>query len=282
MRMPGIKFLLIPVLFLCFTGAAVADSISDAKEVPATAAEMQFINRVIDQVKAALPPLDGWERNLSSYLADDQGGFRQGDELMIFEYDRKFPLRLNLGFKFHRITAAEKKEAVDEKSTQELQEEMMAAAQVGDIEKMQQLQLQLNVMLQKQMEEGVFGQAARGELGSQTPAEKPTEFQVRVLVNDGGEHIGKKYDMTAPGVTHAFSIDHNKKDYVGYKYYIGGWDVSEYDRVNWNVSFPKHDKTPANHLRALVLYVNIYGDRNSVEEYVKSSLDLNGLKGVLN
>ena len=94
MRMPGIIFLLIPVLFLCLTGAAVADPISDDEGSPATAAEMQFINRVIDQVKAALPPLEGWERNLSSYLGDDQGGFRQGDKVKIFEYERKIPLRL--------------------------------------------------------------------------------------------------------------------------------------------------------------------------------------------
>ena len=136
MRIPGMIFLLIPVLFLCLTGAAVADSISDAEDVPATAAEMQFINRVIDQVKAAVPPLDGWERNLSSYLADDQGGFRQGDEVKIFEYDRKIPLRLNLGFEFHRITAAEKKKAVEEKSAQELQQEIMVAINEGDMEKM--------------------------------------------------------------------------------------------------------------------------------------------------
>ncbi len=271
----NIVFLIL--LFLVgFTGPAMAEA------VPATTAEMQFINRVIDQDKAALPPLDGWERNLRSYLGDDQGGFRQGDKVKIFEYDRNIPLRLNLGFKFHRITAAEKKEAAEEKTTQELQQEMMAALEAGDMEKIQQLQLQINTMILKQMEAGPIGQAARGETGSQPSGGKPTEFQVRVLVNDGGEHIGKKYDTTAPGVTHAFRIDKNKKDHLAYKYYLGSWDVSEYDRVNWNVMFPKHLKTPANHLRALVLYVNIYGDRNSVEEYVKSSLDLGGLNSVLN
>ena len=275
------KTVFLTLFFLVgFTGVVMADPISDSKEVPATAAEMQFINRVIDQVKAALPPPDGWERNLSSYLGDDQGGFRQGDKVKIFEYERKAPLRLNLGFKFHRITAAQKKKAVEEKSAQELQEEMMAAVNNGDIEKMQQLQMQLGVMMQKQMTAGAMGQAAG--VTPMVKAEKPTKFQVRVLVNDGGEHIGKKYDTTAPGVTHAFRIDKNKKDHLAYKYYLGGGDVSEYDRVNWNVMFPKHLKTPANHLRALVLYVDIYGDRNSVEEYVKSSLDLNGLNSVLN
>ncbi|MDF1525175.1 MAG: hypothetical protein P1S59_02730 [bacterium] len=263
-----------------FKGGATADPISDDEGSPATAAEIQFINRVIDQVKAAVPPLDGWERDLSSSLGDDQGGFRQGDDLLIYEYDRKIPLRLNLGFKFHRITAAERQVAAQEKSAQELEKEMMDAAMTGDVEKMQQAQLQLNAMLQKQME-GAMGQAAGGEPGSQPPAGKPSEFFVRVLVNDGGEHIGKKYDMTAPGVTHAFRIDKNNQDHLGYKYYIGGWEVSEFDRVNWKVIFPKSVQTPANHLRALVLYANVYGDRESVESYVKNSLDLKGLNSVL-
>ena len=280
MRMPGIIFLLIPVLFLCLTGAAVADSISDDEGSPATAAEMQFINRVIDQVKAALPPLDGWERNLSSYLGDDQGGFSQGDKVKIFEFERKIPLRLNLGFKFHRITAAEKKEAVEEKSTQDLQQEMMAALEVGDMEKMQQLQLQINTMLQKQMEAGPIGQAARGE--AMTPAEKPANFHVQVIINGDGESIGKQYDMTAPGVTHAFRIDKGKDDFLSYKYYLGAWDVSELDKRNWRIVSPEGDQTAANHLKVLVTRVNVYGDRDSVEGYVKSSLDLNGLKSILN
>lgn len=260
-----------------FMGAAFADPISDDEGSPATAAEIQFINRVIDQVKAAVPALDGWERDLSSSL---QGGFRQGEEILIYEYDRKIPLRLNLGFKFHRITAAEKKVAAQEKYAQELEKEMMEAAMSGNLEKMQQAQLQLSAMMQKQMEEAM-GQGAGGEPGSQPPPGKPTEFYVRILVNDGGEHIGKKYDMTAPGVTHAFRLDKNKKDYLGYKYYLGGWEVSEFDRVNWKVIFPKSVQTPANHLRALVLYANVYGDRESVESYVNNSLDLKGLNSVL-
>ena len=276
------KAVILTLLFLTgFTGVSMADPVSDAEAVPATAAQMQFINRVIDQVKAAVPPLEGWERNLSSYLADDQGGFRQGEELKLFEFVRNAPLKLTFNIKFHRNTAAEKKQAVEEKSTQELEKEMMAAINIGDMEKVQQLQLKQASMLQKQMETGVFGQAAKGEPGSQAPREKAAEFFVTVVVNGGGERIGKQYDMSVPGVTHAFRVDKNNKDHLGYKYYIGGWDVSELDKKNWKIVFPKHLQTAANHLRALVLYTNVYGDRESVEKYVKGSLDLNGLNSVL-
>ncbi|MCJ7499107.1 hypothetical protein MUP29_02530 [bacterium] len=281
--LPTIKAVfLILFLLIGFTREAVADPVSDAEAVPATAAEMQFINRVIDQVKAAVPPLDGWERDLSSYLGDDQGGFRQGDEILIYEYDRNAPLKLTFNIKFHRNTAAEKKEAVEEKSTQELQQEMMAALEIGDMEKVQQLQLKQAAMLQKQMETGVFGQAAKGEPGSQAPREKAAEFFVTVVVNGGGERIGKQYDMSVPGVTHAFRVDKNKKDHLSYKYYLGGWEVSELDKKNWKIIFPKSAQTAANHLHSLVLYANVYGDRESVESYVKNSLNLKGLNSVLN
>ena len=63
--------------------------------------------------------------------------------------------------------------------------------------------------------------------------------------------------------------------------YVGGWNVSEFDKKNWKTTFPKSVQTPANHLRALVLYANVYGDRESVESYVKNSLNLKELNNVL-
>ena len=160
------KAVILTLLFLTgFTGVSMADPVSDAEAVPATAAQMQFINRVIDQVKAAVPPLEGWERNLSSYLADDQGGFRQGEELKLFEFVRNAPLKLTFNIKFHRNTAAEKKQAVEEKSTQELEKEMMAAINIGDMEKVQQLQLKQASMLQKTDGDGSVWSGRQGRTG---------------------------------------------------------------------------------------------------------------------
>jgi len=278
MKIPVIISLLAPVLWLCLTGTAVSDPVSDAEDVPATTAEMQFIDGVIDQVKASVPPIDGWSQEVSVTASGNT--VREGEPVMIFENARNFPLMLNMQINFQRITAAQGKRAVEERSAQELQQEMMAAAQSGDVGKMQQLQGQLAAMMQAQMTAGPMGQAAG--VTPVAPAEKPVKFFVQVIVNGEGEHIGKQYDMTAPGVTHAFRIDTGKDDFLSYKYYLGAWDVSELDQKNWSVVFPKGIQTPGNHLKALVVRVNIYGDRDSVESYVKNSLDLAGIRDVVN
>jgi len=278
MKIPGIISLLASVLCLCLAGTAVSDPVSEAEDVPATAAEMQFIDRVIDRVKASVPPMDGWSQDVSVTASGNT--VREGRQVMIFENARNFPLMLNVQINFQRITAAQEQRAVEERSAQELQQEMMAAAQSGDMEKMQRLQGQLAAMMQAQMTAGPMGQAAG--VTPMAPAEKPVKFYVQVIVNGEGEHIGKQYDMAAPGVTRAFRIDKGKDDFLTYKYYLGAWDVSELDKRNWRVVFPKSIQTPGNHLRAMVVKAEVYGDRESVEKYVKSSLDINGLKGVLN
>ena len=119
-------FLLVPTMLLFLSAAAVADPIDDAEDLPATAAEMQFINRVVDQVKAAVPPLEGWNRNVSVTASGNT--VREGKQVLIYERARNFPMEINMQLSFKRITAAQKKQAVEEKSAQELQQEMMNAA----------------------------------------------------------------------------------------------------------------------------------------------------------
>jgi len=275
-----LKWRIFPVatsLLLCLSATAFADPVSDAEDVPATAAEMQFINRVIDQVKAAVPPLDGWNRDVSVTASGNT--VREGKPVLIFENARNFPLKINMQLNFSTITSAQREMAATEKSGQQLQQEMMDAINKGDMERVAKIQQQIRVMTQAQMTSGPMGQAAAGV--PVTPVKKSTRFYVQVIVNGEGEHIGKQYDMTVPGVTHAFRVDKGKEDYISYKYYIGAWEVSELDKRNWKVLFPKHMQSAATHLRALVLSANVYGDRESVEKYVKGSLDLKGLKNVL-
>ena len=198
---------------------------------------------------------------------------------MIFERTRNFPLKINMQLNFKSITVAQEKRAATDRSAQELQQEIMAAINNGNMEEMARLQEQLAVMLQSQMTAGPMGQAAG--VTPMAPLEKPTKFYVQVIVNGEGESIGKQYDMTVPGVTHAFRIDKGKEDFLTFKYYLGAWDVSELNQKNWRIIFPENLQTPANHLRTMVVRVNLYGDRDSVENYLKNSLDLKGLNSVL-
>lgn len=265
-------------LFLwCLAGAAAADPIDDAEDVPATVGEIQFIDAIVGQVKASVPAIDGWEREIS--VTASRNTVREGQHPIIFERARDYPLRISVRVDFERITDADTQRADEEQSTQELQQEMMAAAMSGDTRKMEQLQQQLAAMMQSQMETGAMAQAAG--LSPMTEAQERDKFYVQVMVNGGGENIGNKYDIAVPGVTKGFRLDKGVEDYLGYRYYMGAWEISELDARNWRIVFPQADQTPANHLRALVLVADLYGERDSVEDYNANSLDLAGLGNAL-
>ncbi|MFQ5549078.1 MAG: hypothetical protein ACE5FV_12355 [Woeseia sp.] len=265
-------------LFLwCLAGAAAADPIDDAEDVPATVGEIQFIDAIVGQVKASVPAIDGWEREIS--VTASRNTVREGQHPIIFERARDYPLRISVRVDFERITEADRQRAVEEKSAQELQQEMMAAAMSGDTRKMDELQKQLAALMQSQMTAGPMGQAVG--VSSAAPSKKPSKFYVQVIVNGDGENIGNKYDIAVRGVAKAFRLDKGNDDYLGYKYYLGAWDISELDASNWRIVFPQADQTPANHLRALVLLAHVYGDRDNVEDYNANSLDLAGLGNAL-
>ena len=270
--------LFMPLILLCLPGPAAAETADEMGEVPASAAQIEFINRVVDQVKESVPPIDGWQRNISVYTS--QHSVRDGMQLMIYQGARDYPLNVSIRLNFKTITEADRQQDAQKKTTQQLEKEMMAAAERGDFEKMQQLQAQAMAIVQSQLQAGPMGQLAG--LSSATPAEKPTEFYVHVIVNGDGEHIGKNHDVEVPGVLKAFRIDKGNSDDLGYKYYIGGWSVSELDARNWKIISPVAAQTPANHLRAMVLFARVDGDRESVENYRANTLNLEGLNDVLN
>jgi len=272
-----LAMLFMPLVFSCFAGPSLADPTDSPDPVPATAAEVAFIDRFIDQVEDSVPPIDGWQRELAVTIS--QYSLQDGKQVMVYERTRESPLTISIRVDFKTITDADRQRAREEKSAEALYDEMMALATSGDIEKMQQLQLQQMAMLQAQMEAGPAGQMAG--LSPVTPEEKPIKFYVQVIVNGWGEHIGKKYDFQVPGVEKAFRIDKGKVDSLAYKYYLGAWEISDFDEVNWRIVDPAEYQTAANHLRAVTLYVIASGDRDNVESYVKNSLDLHGLKGML-
>jgi hypothetical protein len=272
-----LAMLFMPLVFSCFAGPSLADPTDSPDPVPATAAEVAFIDRFIDQVEESVPPIDGWQRKLTVSIS--QYTLQDGKQVMLYESTRESPLTISIRVDFKTITDADRQSAREEKSAEALYEEMMAAAKSGDTEKMEQLQRQQMAMLQAQMEAGPAGQMAG--LSPVTSQEKPIKFYVQIIVNGNGEHIGKKYDLEVPGVEKAFRIDKGKVDSLAYKYYLGAWEISDFDEVNWRIVDPAEYQTAANHLRVVTVYVIASGDRDNVESYVKNSLDLHGLKGML-
>lgn len=268
---------LVPLVLIGLSGSAMADPIDDAEYVPVSPAEMVFINEVVEQVKASVPPMDGWTQKITVNLS--QHTVREGVHPMIYERARDFPLNISVSVNFQEITEADRQKQAHRKSAEELQEEMMQAAMSGDTEKMEKLQHELAATMQAQMEAGLGGHAPGATPAA--PTEKAAKFYVQVIVNGDGESIGKKYGIAVPGVARAFRLDKGSDEMIGYKYYLGGWDVSELDASNWRIVAPKEDQTAANHLRALVLFVSIHGARDSTENYVANNLDLEGLNTVL-
>ena len=60
-----LAMLFMPLVFSCFAGPSLADPTDSPDPVPATAAEVAFIDRFIDQVEESVPPIDGWQRKLT-------------------------------------------------------------------------------------------------------------------------------------------------------------------------------------------------------------------------
>jgi hypothetical protein len=269
----------ITVIFvLCFAGSINADPVDDAENLPATPAEVQFINRVIRTVKASVPPIDGW--NLETRVAASGNIVREGKPVLVYERARDFPLGMDIKLNFKKITESGMKRAGEEKTAQDLQQEMMDAMSKGDMEEVDRIQKQLVIMTQAQMEAGPLGQAAAGKPAAKE--EEPPWFYVQVNVNGDGEQVSSETPIAVPGVAKAFRLKSGKHLPLGYKYFLGSWQVSQVDDLTWKLVFPDNLQKPSSHLSALVLYVNVYGDRKSVEAYVNNTLDLDGLGKMLN
>lgn len=264
--------LIVASLLVCFS-SALADPIDDAEDVPATLEEVRFIDAIIAAANEATPAVEGWHREISTRASGNT--VKEGETPLIYSRARNFPLKISIQVNYREITDADRKQAAEEKSAQQLQEEMMAAAMRGDTAEMEGLQLELAAIMQASMEAGAMGQAV-GKTPMQ-PREDSKKFHVQIIVNGDGESIGKEYDLAAPDVTKAFRVDKGSDDFLSFKYYLGRWEISELDQKNWRVADPADAQTAENHLRALVAYVNVYGDRNSVEDFVDRQLDLSSL-----
>jgi len=104
-----LTMLLMLTVFLCFPGMAAADPVDEMKEVPASAAEIDFINKVVNQVKASVPPIDNWERTVSVYTS--QRSVRDGMQTKIYESARDYPLNVSIRLNFKTITEADRQQA---------------------------------------------------------------------------------------------------------------------------------------------------------------------------
>jgi len=104
-----LTMLLMLTVFLCFPGMAVADPVDEMKEVPVSAAEIDFINKVVNQVKASVPPIDNWERTVSVYTS--QRSVRDGMQTKIYESARDYPLNVSIRLNFKTITEADRQQA---------------------------------------------------------------------------------------------------------------------------------------------------------------------------
>lgn len=275
-RRARIAALILTILVL-FVEVCWADRISQAEDVPATSAEKEFVNRIIDQVEIAAPALAGWDRKVRVRASGNL--VRRGRPLMIFERARMFPLKISIHINFRRLTAARKEMRKADQDAQSIQQQMMAAAMANDKAKVKELQQQLASIMKNRMSQSQG--AMSGKAGSQATPRKPPEFHVQVIVNGDGETIGKKYDYQAPGAAKAFLVDKNNKNFLSYIFYFGAWDIKEANRSNWSIIFPQRHQTPDNHLRAMVMKINVYGDRSAVDDYVAAKLGLNRLGSVV-
>ena len=173
---------------LCFSSIALGDPLDDGEYVPATDAEIQFRTDGISRIAAAVPPLEGWEEDIRDNHPQEE------EPHLIFDRARNFPMTVSYRVDFRETTAVDTQKAANQKTGEQLKQEMKEAMASGDTKKMQEIQLELMTMLQSQMTAATSGAPMQ-------PGEEPKKFHVQVIVNGEGETIGNKYDHDVPGVT---------------------------------------------------------------------------------
>ncbi len=268
-------FLVICSMFIMLSGTGRTDPIGDEKTRPVTKAEREFIEKNGEAIKRLFPsPGEKWkvEGNI------DKGSYSDSE---VAEFRGNQPLNFSVRIDFHELTRAELKKArekeVYQMTSEELKQKMMEALQRGDAEEAERLGQQMGALAAGEYTKSMG--AAMDPTKTPSQLEKGREFYIQVMINSGGEHIGKEYEFPVQGVTKSFKIE--RKDHARYKYYIGNWDVSDYNPVNWSIWFPKKLKTQKNHLRLLSLFVEIDGEKKAVEQYVRDQFPLEGLRALI-
>lgn len=282
-----LNILWVSVVIICMTAvfnmsSASADPISDAKERPINLKERQFIERVTAELRKHFPsPGDGWE--MEEKVSIGQNIYRgEKGETLIYESMGKVTLPINIRLDHYQMTKEEninmRKEAQHAADMGTLQEEMMKAIQTGDHKEVERISQKMAALQEgdyiDRMSPMVNPQEGKRE------KKKAKNFYVQVLVNRGGEVVGKKYESFASGATKAFVVKKKKSsDKTSYKYYFGPWKVKERDG-NWSITFPDNMDTAANHLRVITLVVAINGDSAVVDDYVKKHVRTNSLSAI--
>ena len=279
----GVVAVAFGISLVALVGVATADPIADNKTRSATAGELQFIERVDKELSAMFPsPGEGWKVYWKLYKG--QISVKPGKQVEFYESEESRPVQLLWNVKFRLPSSveakAEKQEKEHTRNMEEIQEELRDAIKTRDGDKAERLQREMARAQQAQIESLM---ANMGTIGAPKQKKVPTrpakEFMVTISLNEGGEHIGKKYEVSTPGVTKSFKVE--RKGNVKYKHYIGEWDVRELNRTNWKIVFPKRLETAGNHLRSLALFVSIYGEKELVEAYVKEHFNSKGLNAML-
>lgn len=248
--------------------------------LPITPDERQFVERAIAKVEKAFPlPGEKWtstmqvriqksvyhEKNLKTFIREDLK-------------KRALPISIHLEMRLASVAEVRRsqQETQADASREDLQRQLMAAMQRLDEEEVSRISQK---MLAPQMGAGQSNGEDMSGPGANENEGKEKKLEVQIKINNGGETIGKKYEKSVPGVTRAFLIQ--PKGRSKYKYYFGPWLVRGKGKANLSIKLPEGIYRKENHVRALVMMVKIFGDRDEVDSYVQRKVDIRQLASIV-
>jgi len=260
---------------------AYADALDELGDRPITVSERQFVESVINKVESAFAAPDGeWKRKTQVYVGGNiyHRNTRQGD---IYEGYNVVPVPINIRIDFQQQTASQAQQTKSSRqhavNSEDLMKQMMQAAANNDEKAIDRLSRQMAALQSRAYKKNM------GNLLNTAPSprrEKGKKFYVQILVNDGGETIAKKYEVSEGNGIYTFLI--KRKGQSEYKYYLGQWQVSGTNEGNVAIHLPEEMKVKGHHLKVLTVSVNIAGASAIVDDYVHAHIGLQSLRNIMN
>jgi len=258
---------------------AHADALDELGSRPMTVNERQFIENVIHEVEHTFSTPDGeWKRKMQVSVGNDiyHRNTRQGD---IYEGYNVVPVPMNIQLNFQQQTASQVQQTKSAKqhavNTDDLMKKIMQASANQDEKAIERLSQQMAALQSTAYNESM-GKLIHPE--ARNHKEKGKAFIIQILINDGGETIGKKYEVAEAKETYTFLI--RRKKQAQYKYYLGLWQVRGTNEGNVAIHLPETMQAKDHHLKILTMSVNITGPGTVVDGYVHDHVELQSLRNM--
>ena len=222
--------------------------------------EESFFKKVTDVMENALPPQNGWKRDIFWSTIPTQAC--EG-------YEEK-PIQYGGQFQFTMITELDRARKEMDLKQKDFEEKVIAAINNGDQGEVARLQQEMQQFVTAKM--GTLQRLQQEARKKPKPAQMIAKFRI----NEPRKVIGKKFEIPAMAHTartfERINAEGTERETITKMLYIGNWRVEDFIK-NWNLFRPdvSYDKIGS-------LRVELTGKRSHVESYLSEKAKIQTMK----